>query len=229
MAVADHIKGHFFAFDRKPNEIPSATAWKLLLLFVVFEYAIGPRMGGLAQFGLVLPEGLRVILLTAALLVLTRLFVGPLSQIGLRPWRDWNRIERSYFTQTFLLANAVFLFLRRSRLADIATDPGLIIAAGASFFAHLFWGFYQEAIYRGVLQTALVRRLGAVAGVILANIAFTFGPLHYYHFAESSNPLTMFGAIFAIGLLFGVIRRRSDNLIIVGVLHGVGDWYLTGL
>ncbi len=93
---------------------------------------------------------------------------------------------------------------------------------------YLIWGFYQELMYRGILQTELVRRWGPVAGILVSNTLFTFGPLHFYHFAGMS-PLPMFTWIFAIGLFFGVLLWRSGNLWIVGVLHGVGDAYFTGL
>jgi membrane protease YdiL (CAAX protease family) len=39
----------------------------------------------------------------------------------------------------------------------------------------------------------------------------------------------MFAAIFMIGFFFGVLFRRSGNLVIVGVLHGLEDGYIDGL
>ncbi len=230
MAIIDHFKGHIFAFDPPPRALGSAGFWKLLFLFAVFEYAIGPRMGVLSHFGLTTPpEAIRVALSTAALLVSARLLVGPLSRIGLRPWKEWSLTEKSYFVQTFLLANAIFIYVRRSGLTMLLADPALIPAAAVNLLSHIVWGFYQEAAYRGVLQTALANRFGAIAGILVANVAFTLGPLHFYHFAEARQPVMMFGAIFAIGSLFGVIFQRSGNLPIVGVLHGLGDWYLIGL
>ncbi|HEV8514006.1 MAG TPA: CPBP family glutamic-type intramembrane protease, partial [Cyclobacteriaceae bacterium] len=59
-----------------------------------------------------------------------------------------------------------------------------------------------------------------------------FGPLHFYHLQRiGDHPAHawIFAAIFAIGLFFGILFRRSGNLWIVGIFHGVGDWYLTGL
>jgi membrane protease YdiL (CAAX protease family) len=95
----------------------------------------------------------------------------------------------------------------------------------------LLWGFYQELIYRGILQTELVRRWGAVPGVLVANLLYTFGPLHFYHFFKGSAAASaiMFASIFAIGLFFGVLFHRSRNLAMVGLFHGLGDWYITGV
>ena len=38
----------------------------------------------------------------------------------------------------------------------------------------------------------------------------------------------MFGAIFAIGLFFGVLFRRSGNVWIVAVIDGIGNAYIVG-
>ncbi len=91
---------------------------------------------------------------------------------------------------------------------------------------NFLWGFYQEVVYRGILQTELTRRFGAVAAVIAANIAFTFGPLHFYHFAAAPSPIAMFAGIFAIGLYFGVLRHRSGNLWLPAVFHGIGTAWM---
>ena len=43
------------------------------------------------------------------------------------------------------------------------------------------------------------------------------------------QPLGVFTAIFCVGLYFAVLFQRSGNLWIVGVMHGIADWYvLTG-
>jgi len=94
------------------------------------------------------------------------------------------------------------------------------------------WGFYQEFVYRGLLQTELVRRWGPVAGILISNLLFTFGPLHAYHLSnafEDPGHLSIFAGIFAIGLYFGVIFYRSGNLWMIGLLHGVGDFFIDGL
>src|SRR5260221_14571242 len=91
------------------------------------------------------------------------------------------------------------------------------------------WGFYQELVYRGLLQTELVRRFGAIAGVLAANLLFTFGPLHFYHLSRP-NPWPMLAAIFAMGLFFGAPFHRSRNLWLPAVFHGIGTaWILAAL
>jgi membrane protease YdiL (CAAX protease family) len=154
-----------------------------------------------------------------------------LWQMGLYPWRDWSRTEKSYFLQVFLIGNAVFSVLFADRLRMIFAEPSLWGRACVVSLTYFLWGFYQELVYRGILQTELVRRWGSLPGILVSNSLYTFGPLHFYHFSgvSSSPALPMFVGIFAIGLFFAVLLRRSGNLCIVGILHGIGDCYITGL
>ena len=89
----------------------------------------------------------------------------------------------------------------------------------------------QELVYRGILQTELVRRWGSILGILVSNFLFTFGPLHFYHFSHgvSGRALPVFTGVFLMGLFFGVLFRRSGNLAIVGILHGLGNCYIDGL
>ena len=54
---------------------------------------------------------------------------------------------------------------------------------------------------------------------------YSFGPLHFYHFSElsPSRAFPMFAGIFAIGLFFAVLLRRSRNPFMVGIFHGLGN------
>ena len=148
--------------------------------------------------------------------------------MGLYPWREWSRTEKSYFLQIVPIATAVFSVLFAGRLRTLYADPSLWGRASIVLITYLLWGFYQELVYRGILQTELVRRWGSLPGILVSNSLYTFGPLHFYHLSTAS-PLPMFVAIFAIGLFFAVLFRRSGNLWIVGVFHGIGDCYFTAL
>ena len=94
------------------------------------------------------------------------------------------------------------------------------------FVPYFFFGFYQEVVYRGMLQSELVRRWGALAGVLVSNALYTFGPLHWYYFFPLRVP--MFLSIFAIGLFFGILFKRSGNLWMVAIMHGIGNAYIVG-
>ena len=178
----------------------------------------------------VLPLVILVLLFLAGALGLVRFAARlRLSQIGLYPWGDWQPVEKSYFVQLLVIANVVFPLVFANRLRLILAQPSVVATVWSAFVPYLFFGFYQEVVYRGILQSELVRRWGALAGILSANVFYTFGPLHWYYFAaHGSLAVPMFAAIFAIGLFFGVLFWRSGNLWIVAVIHGIGNAYIVG-
>ena len=111
-------------------------------------------------------------------------------------------------------------------LRAILSQPNALTIIATVFVPYLFYGFYQEVVYRGMLQSELVRRWGALAGILAANVLYTFGPLHWNYWSPVNLP--MFAAIFAIGLFFGILFHRSGNLWIVAIMHGIGNAYIVG-
>jgi len=177
-----------------------------------------------------LPLLILVLLLLLCALLLVRFAVGVrLSQLGLYPWDEWHPVEKSYFVQLLVIANVVFPLVFAARRRSIMAQPSVLPTVWNVFVPYFFFGFYQEVIYRGILQSELVRRWGAFIGILIANVFYTFGPLHWYYFStRSSLAVPMFASIFAIGLFFGVLFRRSGNLWIVAVIHGIGNAYIVG-
>ncbi|MFN2440580.1 MAG: lysostaphin resistance A-like protein [Chitinophagaceae bacterium] len=112
------------------------------------------------------------------------------------------------------------------------THPNLLAIVLFNLIPQIIWGFYQELLYRGILQTEFVKRFGSWKGIVASNLIFTFGPLHAYHFLSApKNPshLWIFAAIFGIGLIFAIIFKRSGNLWIIGIMHGIGNMFINGL
>src|SRR3984893_11808357 len=106
-----HLGGHLFLFEaRRPAAYDSAAGLRLLLIFILLEGVIGPRLLLFSLFGLPLPPAwLRVLALLVLAIVLVRFFAGVrLAQIGLYPWRDWDVTEASYFIQVLVIANVIF-------------------------------------------------------------------------------------------------------------------------
>jgi membrane protease YdiL (CAAX protease family) len=200
---------------------------RLLWIAVVLEAF---RLVAVRSLHLGVPLIILVLLFLVCALLLVRFVAGlRLSQIGLYPWREWTPVEKSYFIQLLVLANVVFPFFFANRLRLILAQPSALSIVWNGFVPYLFFGFYQEIVYRGMLQSELVRRWGAFVGILIANVLYTFGPLHWNYFsARSSFAIPMFAAIFAIGLFFGVLFRRSGNLWIVAVMHGIGNAYIVG-
>jgi membrane protease YdiL (CAAX protease family) len=223
-----HLQGHVLLFEQKPAPQYDASAgFRLLIVAVVIEAV---RLGVVRWFYPKVPPLILLPLLLGCALLAVRYAAGiRLSQIGFKPWRQWNTIEKSYFVQLLIIANVVFPLIFANPLRRIFAQPNSLEVVATVFVPYLFFGFYQEVIYRGMLQSELVRRCGAFTGILAANVLYTFGPLHSYYFASrSSLALPMFSGIFAIGLFFGVLFRRSGNLWIVAVIHGIGNAYIVG-
>ena len=162
-------------------------------------------------------------------LLLVRVVAGlKLSEIGLCRWQGWSATEKSYFIQVSFIANFVFAVIFANRLRVILAEPHLLTRVWTIFLPYLLWGFYQEVVYRGILQTELVRRWGPLRGILVSNSIYAFGPLHFYHFSHTHPALPMFVGIFAIGLFFGILFWSSGNLWMVAIFHGIGNSYIEG-
>jgi membrane protease YdiL (CAAX protease family) len=176
---------------------------------------------------------LQLSLLTAlACWLVAGLIRVPLRQLGLYPWFRWSTTEKFYLLQVVPIAVIVFSFFVSSELKALWARPHLASIGLYVFVPKMIWGFYQEFVYRGVLQTELVRRCGFFWGILASNLVFTFGPLHAYHFLiaiKHPSHMWIFAGIFGIGLFFALIFQRSGNLWIVAIMHGLGDWFIDGL
>jgi membrane protease YdiL (CAAX protease family) len=223
-----HLQGHVLLFEQKfVPQFEAAAGLRLLVFAVVLEAA---RLGVVRWFYPKVPLWILLPLLLGCALLAVRFGARlKFSQIGFKPWRQWNAIEKSYFVQVLVIANVVFSLVFANPLRRIFAQPNSLEVVATVFVPYLFFGFYQEVVYRGMLQSELVRRCGAFVGILAANVLYTFGPLHSYYFASrSSFAVPMFAAIFAIGLFFGILFRRSGNLWIVAVIHGIGNAYIVG-
>ena len=223
-----HLRGHVLLFDQKAPPDYEAPVGTLLLAMALGLEAV--RVIALAWLHGAVPVLILVPLFLACALLLVRFVAGlRLRQIGLYPWREWTPVEKSYFIQLLVLANIVFPLVFASRLRLVPAQPSALSIIWNGFVPYLFFGFYQEVVYRGMVQSELVRRWGAFVGILIANVLYTFGPLHWNYFSSrSAVAVPMFAAIFAIGLFFGVLFRRSGNLWIVAVIHGIGNAYIVG-
>jgi membrane protease YdiL (CAAX protease family) len=222
------LRGHLLLFERRAAPTYSAaTGFALLAIFVGLEFVVGPRGRLLTWLGIEIPLTWERVAIFAGVTILAALLArAKPSDIGLISPGKWTATEGLYLAQIALAATAIFIAIYGSRLATLAGDQAALKAFAVLVGTQVLWGFYQELIYRGLLQTELVRRFGALAGIILADLAFTFGPLHFYEWSGSgplSSKLILFGATFAIGALFGYIFLRTRNIVLIGILHGIGD------
>jgi len=73
--------------------------------------------------------------------------------------------------------------------------------------------FAEEILFRGVVQTYLTARLGALAGIIISSLWFAL--MHV--------DLALFAPLFAIGLGLGYLRHRFQSLWGAVILHAVNN------
>jgi len=219
-------RGHVFLFDKdcRPATYGNAAGVRLLAIVIVLEtirIIVTPFQFWFLPLWLEKP--LFLVLALAAIRLVARV---TWRQIGFIPWSQWNLTEKSYFVQVLVLLIVAFPMLFAARLRVVLTDPSVLLTV---FFPYLVYGFYQEVLYRGLLQTELVRRWGAFAGILVGNALYTFGPQHYYYFfLRPSLAVPMFSAIFAMGLIFAMVFHRTGNLWIPAIMHAFGNSYAVG-
>src|SRR6202163_3513554 len=126
------------------------------------------------------------------------------------------------FLEVVPLVTVVFAIVFHRLLLALLELHGVAGFLLFSILTGLLWGMVQEFLYRGWLQTELTRRFGAIVGLLVANVAFTFGPLHLnYLIGPGGVRWGGLAAVFGIGLFFGIVYYRSGNLWIPAVLHGL--------
>ena len=231
-------RGQLFLFDTPhASSYSSQQGTRILAAFVLLEFAVRPLLrAGAGRWGiasrpwwLLFEMSFLAVLACWPVVWFTRVC---LSQLGLYSWSGWSQIEKLYFPQIVLISLAVFSFFVSAELKALWSRHDLWKIGLYVFVPQVMWGFYQEFLYRGLLQTELIRRWGTLSGILVSNVIFTLGPLHAYHFVLArGNPahLWIFAATFSIGMFFAVLFKRSGNLWIVAVLHGLGDWFIDGL
>ena len=218
--------GYLLVFDKQnqPAAYPKNAGIRLLGACLVLEGLIRPSIrAGLRGLGSAMSMWTTLAYVSDMLIAavaLTRFVIRvPFPSIGIHGWKQWEKSEKWFFPQIMVLASVCFVVPLWSELALLPKQPDWLRNTLVIFAGQMIWGFYQEYVYRGLLQTELVRRCGRVVGILAANLIFTFGPLHAYHFwiaAEDPGHWLIFVSIFATGLYFGV-------------LHGLGDFFLDGI
>lgn len=221
-----HLRGHLLLFDGRPAPVYASRAGVRLLLAAAFLEVL--RLAAVRWLYPPIPLVLLMaVLLGFGLVAVPRLAGIGLAPLGFRPWRDWTVTEKSYFLQVVVIANVVFPLVFAGPLAIRIEQAGMGRILSTVFVPYLLFGFYQEVVYRGMVQGELVRRWGAPMGIVVANLLYTFGPLHWNYFASpASLAVPMFAAVFLIGLFFGVVYRRSGNLGMVATFHAIGNAYI---
>ena len=226
--LTESVRAHALLFEtRLAPSYGSAAGIRMLVAFLVVGVvlflalrfvaaAAGARGSPAANLGF-------VVALLAAFVMAQRAFVGlPMPAVGLRRFADWTLRERLFLLEVVPVAAVVFAIVFANHLLALLDRHGLVGFVLFSILTGFLWGIVQEFLYRGWLQSELTRRFGAMNGLLVANLAFTFGPLHLNYLLEPAG--VRWGglaAVFGIGLFFGIVYYRSGNLWIPAVLHGL--------
>ncbi len=149
-----------------------------------------------------------------------------LSQIGIYSWQNWSKKNKWILFIVTPIVIMIFSFTFFSRTEILINHSELFAIGSIILLREFLYGFYQEFLYRGILQTELVKRWGVWTGITVSNLVFTFGPEHF-HFYKSN--LVGFAFMFCLGLLFSFLYYRFKNLITIGIWHGIGNVFIDGL
>lgn len=209
----------FFFLGRRAIGAESARVWKTicslgagLMIFMFLTCA------GAARWPMAAPASLDeyAFLLVSHLVLTATLFAAFLwlagdslpSRFGV--WRDRSP---TILTRSLLgLMTGALLFGAVSvmvRTAPSSTGPAAWLAIIAIFKAVLT-GATEEVVYRGVLQSLLIRRFGALWGIALQACLYTAFHIHLGPpFLEAPHHLA---PIMAAGLFFGLITRITGHI-----------------
>lgn len=74
----------------------------------------------------------------------------------------------------------------------------------------------EEILFRGYLQTALTKKLGALQAIVLSSAVFAS---FHYGAGQGINNINIVGTLFILSLFLGFVRERQGNLLPSIALH----------
>lgn len=97
------------------------------------------------------------------------------------------------------------------------------------FVTGFFIGVGQEFTFRGLIYTGVNKMAGMKWAIVISTICFVFGSIHsprmYAYFMNGyvSETILLFVVFTLAGLFFTWVRRRTDNVMIPAMIHGIGN------
>lgn len=189
------LDGTLFPEGTIGGAFESAAFQLFLLILVPFWFR-----GRMAEIGIRRPARLGGMIVT--LVILFFLITRVLDTAITNPLADWMGLS---------LASEREQQIEKEIVQAKQTD---MMAAAASFLViGVLVPFAEEILFRGVVQTYLVRRVGAFVGIVASSLWFAL--LHI--------DLALFVPLFVIGLGLGFVRHRYDSLWGAVLLHAVNN------
>ncbi|QCJ45822.1 CPBP family intramembrane glutamic endopeptidase [Haloprofundus sp. MHR1] len=88
----------------------------------------------------------------------------------------------------------------------------------------LFVGPMEELIFRGIVQEKLRRTYGPAVAVVVASAVFAVA--HWLALVGSSGGrVASIAVIFVLGAVLALLYERTENLVVVAVVHGLFNSY----
>lgn len=166
-----------------------------------------------------------------AFFLITTSLCGGLAASGVR-LRQWGRRDWLLLGVVGAIELVVVLVLTARRWGQLP-GPGGAGWLASWILSEAMFGFNQETGFRGLMMTGLLRLWGPLPAIVLNSLLFTFGPLHGGgHLADwlasPAQHAPMIVAVLVSGLFFSCVRYRTDNVLLVGILHGLVNGLLNG-
>ncbi len=199
--------------DLRASTAHSATTSLALTCAAVWLVAAA----GARALGIWLSVGGAAVALGVTMLVLDRASALRLLRPSIRLALIGTVVGCSMAAATYLLYPVLarvlpFIPSETARLYAAFRAPPVVIAALALWPVILG----EELVWRGVVQTALVRRLGPWQGVVAAALAYALAH------APLGSPLLVVLAL-SCGMVWGALRAASASLVPALVAHVVWD------
>lgn len=104
---------------------------------------------------------------------------------------------------------------------------GFSISQAYSFVSETMTGFTEETVWRGYVQPRLVAYGGTLKGVTSTSLIFALFHFPRDYFLSSGAVLEALASamlLFPIGLLFGYVMLRSQNIVPSSIFHLFFNW-----
>ncbi|MGN7471398.1 lysostaphin resistance A-like protein [Brevibacillus sp. SAFN-007a] len=193
------LEDSLFAVGTVAGTLESAVFQLFLLILIPLWFR-----GRLGEIGVCRPVRIKQMLVL--LLALFLMIVLLLDVLVTNPLADWLGLSLSSEREQQIEKEIVS-----------AKDTDMLAALASLVVIGIMVPIAEEMLFRGVIQTYLVRRVGAVAGIVLSS--FWFALLHM--------DVALFAPLFVIGLLLGFVRHRYQSIWGAILLHAVNN--MTGV
>ncbi|KZE46619.1 metal-dependent membrane protease [Brevibacillus parabrevis] len=189
------LEDTLFAVGTVAGTLESAVFQLFLLILIPIWFR-----GRLGEIGVRRPVRIKQMLVLLLLLFL--LIALLLDVVVTNPIADWFGLSLSSEREQQIEKEIV-----------TAKDTDMLAAVASLVVIGIMVPIAEEILFRGVIQTYLVRRVGAVAGIVLSSLWFAL--LHI--------DVALFAPLFVIGLGLGFLRHRYQSIWGAVVLHAVNN------